>query len=220
MIAGVKPVPSDNSLNQVNGANGKLGKDEFMKLLVAQLQAQDPTNPMDAQDFSAQLAQFSAVEQMFNVNTNLENLQETQTTLSNNSVVNLIGKTVNAPGRGISLKEGVAQKVGYALPEKADSVVIDIFDSTGSLVTSLPQGSQQEGTNSMTWNGLDQKGKKAPDGEYSFQVHAFDRSGKEMNVEKFSAGTVTEVTFENGISYAIVNGEKIPTDKITRVGLN
>jgi flagellar basal-body rod modification protein FlgD len=220
MIAGVSSVPTDKNLNQVNGANGKLGKDEFMKLLVAQLQAQDPTNPMDAQDFSAQLAQFSAVEQMFNVNTNLENLQETQTALSNNSVVNLIGKTIDAPGRSITLKEGVSQKLSYSLPNNADSVVLDIFNSTGNPVITVPQGSQQKGINSIMWNGLDAEGKKAPDGEYTFQIRAFDGSGKEMDVEEFSAGKVTEVAFENGISYAIVNGEKIPAGEITRVGLN
>lgn len=220
MLAGINPVPTDNSLNQVKGANGKLGKDEFMKLLVEQLKAQDPTNPMDAQDFSAQLAQFSAVEQMFNVNTNLEALQETQTALNNNSVVNLIGKTVDAPGSGITLKEGVAPTMTYSLPDNADSVVVDIFDSTGNLKVSLPQGSQQKGSNSVTWNGLDDKGNKVVDGKYIYQVHALGGSGKKMDVEKFSAGTVTEMIFEDGISYAIVNGNKIPAGEITRVGLN
>jgi flagellar basal-body rod modification protein FlgD len=219
MIPGINPVPTDNSSNQVKG-NGSLGKDDFMKLLVAQLQAQDPTSPMDAQDFSAQMAQFSTVEQMFNVNTNLETLQETQTALSNSAVVNLIGKTVDSPGNGITLLGGMPQTLVYSLPDSADSVLVDIFDSSGSLVNSLPQGGQPKGINSGTWNGQNTKGKKAPDGEYTYQVRAFDVSGKEMNVDSFSAGIVSEVIFENGISYAIVNGKKIPASEITRVGLN
>ena len=220
MIAGVSPVPTDNSSNQVKGSNGKLGKDEFMKLMVAQLQAQDPTNPMDAQDFSAQLAQFSALEQMFNVNTNLETLHDSQTALANNSTINLIGKTVDSPGNGIRLTGGKPQTVSYSLPENAESVVIDIFDSTGNLITALPQGAQLKGTNSAFWNGLDGKGNKVPDGEYTYQVKAFDSAGKSLNVGTLSAGTVNEVTFEDGTSYAIVNGKKIPAGEISRVGLN
>jgi flagellar basal-body rod modification protein FlgD len=219
MIAGLNPVPTDNSSNQVKG-NGNLGKDDFMKLLVAQLQAQDPTSPMDAQDFSAQMAQFSTVEQMYNVNTNLETMQETQTALSNSSVVNLIGKTVDSPGNGITLSQGTPKTVSYSLPDSADSVLVEIFDSSGNLINSLPQGGQQKGINAVTWSGRDTKGNKAPDGEYTYQVHAFDVSGEEMNVDVFSDGVVTEVLFENGISYAIVNGKKTPAGEITRVGLN
>jgi flagellar basal-body rod modification protein FlgD len=99
-------------------------------------------------------------------------------------------------------------------------VLVDIFNSSGGLVTSLPQGGQEKGVNTVTWNGRDTEGNKAPDGEYSYEVRAFDVSGKEMNVDVFSAGVVTEVIFENGTSYAIVNGKKIPAGEITRVGLN
>lgn len=219
MIPELTPVPTDNSSNQVKG-NGTLGKDDFMKLLVAQLQAQDPTNPMDAQDFSAQMAQFSTVEQMYNVNTNLEALQKTQTALSNNSVVNLIGKTVDSPGNGITLSGGMPRTINYSLPDDANSLLVDIFDSSGVLVASLPQGPQQKGVNAITWSGRDTKGNKAPDGEYSYQVRALDVSDKEMQVDMFSDGVVTEVIFENGTSYAIVNGKKIPAGEISRVGLN
>ncbi len=94
MVGGLTPIPTKNDPNsQVQSDKNSLGKDDFMTLLVAQLQAQDPTNPMDAQDFSAQLAQFSTVEQMFNVNENLAALQQSQIALNNTSALTLIGKT-------------------------------------------------------------------------------------------------------------------------------
>ena len=220
MITGLNPVPTDGSAAQVKGKNGELGKDEFMKLLVAQLQAQDPSNPMDAQDFSAQLAQFSSVEQMFNVNTNLENIQKAQTAMTNNSALNLIGKTIDAPGNGVTLKTGQSTTLSYNLPENANRVIVKIFNSAGSQVASLTEGNQEKGINTIFWNGLDPKGKRLPEGEYSYQVQAFDESGKELLTETFSAGKVSEVTFENGGSYAIVNGKKIPSGEISKVGLN
>tara|TARA_B100000686_G_scaffold341384_1_gene418707 strand:- start:2403 stop:3065 length:663 start_codon:yes stop_codon:yes gene_type:complete len=220
MIPGLNPVPTDGTAAQVKGKNGALGKDEFMKLLIAQLQAQDPNSPMDAQDFSAQMAQFSSVEQMFNVNSNLENLQKSQNAMMNNSAVNLIGKAIDAPGNGATLKSGKTTTFSYSLPEDANQVVIDIFDSTGIKVASLTENAQKQGINSVIWSGLNDKGKPFPEGEYTFEVHAFDQEGDEMLAKLFADGIVTEVTFEDGVSYAIANGNKIPTADINRVGLN
>ena len=220
MIPGINPVPTDGTAAQAKGKNGELGKDEFMKLLIAQLQAQDPNSPMDAQDFSAQMAQFSSVEQMFNINSNLETLQKSQNATTNNSAVNLIGKTIDAPGNGMTLKSGKTTSLNYSLPEDANQVIIDISDSTGIKVASLTENNQKQGVNSVIWSGLNDKGKPFPQGEYTFEVHAFDGEGDEMLTEVFSDGMVTEVTFEDGISYAIANGKKVPTADINRVGLN
>lgn len=221
MIAGINPVPTDKTAaGQTKGKNGTMGKDDFMKLLVAQLQAQDPTNPMEAQDFSAQLAQFSSVEQMFNVNSNLENLQKSQAALTNNSALNLMGKVVDAPGNGIALQAGQPQTLSYSLPANAANVEIDIFDATGNKVTTLTEGQRNSGINTVTWNGLDGKGNPLPPGEYTYQVQAVGSTGAQMLVDTFASGIVSQVTFENGISYAMVNGKKIPAAEITRVGLN
>jgi len=97
MIPGVKSI--DNTKTIVKMASDEaMGKDDFLKLLIAQLAAQDPLDPMGAQDFSAQLAQFSGLEQMKNVNTNLETIQKLETSSQNNSALNLIGKTVESYG--------------------------------------------------------------------------------------------------------------------------
>lgn len=140
--------------------------------------------------------------------------------MANNSAVNLIGKTIDAPGNGVTLKAGKTTTVSYDLPENANLVIIDIFDSTGIKVANLRENSQKQGVNFATWSGLNDKGKPFPEGEYTFEVHAFDEEGDEMLAKSFSAGMVTEVTFEDGVSYAIANGKRTLTSGINRVGLN
>ena len=96
MITAIDAIPSTTTTS--TAGSDTLGKNDFLLLLVAQLQAQDPLSPMDAQDFSAQLAQFSSLEQMTNVNANLEKLYAQEATMANLATLNIIGKTVDATG--------------------------------------------------------------------------------------------------------------------------
>ena len=115
-----------------------MGKEDFLQLLVAQLQAQDPLSPMDAQDFSAQLAQFSALEQMTNVNQNLEALLRSaniEWPIHLRSI--LLAETVDAPGNSIIHDQGESHTLRYSLENNASEVQVDIFDSFGNRVASV-----------------------------------------------------------------------------------
>ncbi len=218
MVGGLTPIPTKIDPNsQVQSDKSSLGKDDFMTLLVAQLQAQDPTNPMDAQDFSAQLAQFSTVEQMFNVNDNLAALQESQIALNNTSVLSLIGKTVNSTGNSFSYAEGASVDLKYNLPSDAEKVTISILNSSSQLVATIDQSDVKAGEGLFNWSGLDSNGDEVPAGDYSFNVFAENELGNSIAVETLSSGNVSEVIFDQGISYAVVNGVKIPTNQITQV---
>ena len=130
MIPGVTSI--DNTKTTVKAAADEaMGKDDFLKLLIAQLAAQDPLDPMGAQDFSAQLAQFSGLEQMTNVNANLEIIQKLETALQNTSSVNLIGKTVESHGNAFNHVSGASDVLAYSLDRNAESIRIDIYDSSG-----------------------------------------------------------------------------------------
>ena len=98
MIAGITPTPETKTEGTALNAGASMGKNEFLKLLVAQLEHQDPLAPQEGQEFAAQLAQFSSLEQLTNINGTLEANQAYDLALSNSSMVNLIGKTVDAPG--------------------------------------------------------------------------------------------------------------------------
>ncbi len=221
MVGGLTPIPSKIDPNsQIQSDKSSLGKDDFMTLLVAQLQAQDPTNPMDAQDFSAQLAQFSTVEQMFNVNENLAALQQSQLALNNTSALTLIGKTVNSTGNSFNYAEGASVDLKYNLPADAEKVTIDILNSSSQLVATIDQSDVKAGKALFTWSGLDSQGDEVPAGDYTFNVNAQDSLGNSFSAETLSSGKVSEVIFDQGISYAIVNGVKIPTTQITQVSGN
>ncbi|QPJ61242.1 MAG: hypothetical protein G3M70_04800 [Candidatus Nitronauta litoralis] len=217
MIAGLSPIAETGGSQTPAAAQKSLGKDDFLQLLVAQLGAQDPLNPLEAQDFSAQLAQFSSLEQITNVNDTLKEINQSQNALSNSSMIGLIGKAVDVPGSNFELQdEGDSISLSYILPEDVDSVFVDVFDPAGKLVTTL-NGNNEAGTNLKVWDGKDGDGNEAPPGSYNFKVRAIDAEGEPIETDTFTSGVVSDVVFENSVAYAIVNGQKIEAGKITRV---
>ena len=199
--------------------DSSLGKDDFLQILVAQLQAQDPLAPMEGQEFASQLAQFSSLEQLTNVNDNLEASQAFDVAMSNNSAIALIGKNVDAPGDTIDLKSGEVETLSFSLDGDAADVSIDIFNSTGAIVSTIDLGAQTKGLREYVWNGTDSSGALLPAGNYTFNVTASDSVGNFVPTETFAAGLVTDVIFEGGQAYAIVNGQKLAVNEISKVSL-
>jgi flagellar basal-body rod modification protein FlgD len=199
--------------------DSSLGKDDFLKILVAQLEAQDPLAPMEGQEFASQLAQFSSLEQLTNVNTNLESSQAFDLALSNNSAIALIGKNVDAPGNTIDLKAGEAESLSFSVDSDATDVSIDIYNSSGVKVSTANLGAQSQGLHEFVWNGTDASGALLPVGNYTFNVTASDAVGNFVKAETFAAGLVTDVIFEEGQAFAIVNGQKLATSEISKVSL-
>ena len=218
MIPGVKAI--DNTKTTVKMASDEaMGKDDFLKLLIAQLAAQDPLDPMGAQDFSAQLAQFSGLEQMTNVNANLEILQKLQTASQNTSSLNLIGKTVESYGNAFNHSVNSSETLSYSLASDAVSVRIDMFDSTGSQVDMIRIDNQGQGKNTASWDGFDKHGNPLPAGTYSYTVKADNQAGVPIAVDTFSSGLVSDVVFGKDETYAIVNGKELPISAIKRVSI-
>ena len=219
MIPGVTSIDNSKTVTKMAG-DGVLGKDDFLKLLIAQLSAQDPLDPMGAQDFSAQLAQFSGLEQMTNVNTNLEILQKLQTASQNTSSLNLIGKTVESYGNAFNHSANSSETLSYSLASDAEWVRIDIFDIAGSQIDTVNLDSQTQGKNTASWDGFDKHGNPLPAGTYSFTVKADNQAGATIAVDTFSSGLVSDVVFGKDETYAIVNGKELPISAIKRVSIN
>ncbi len=216
----INPLETTSTTGGISATgDSSLGKDDFLKILVAQLQAQDPLAPMEGQEFASQLAQFSSLEQLTNVNTNLESSQAFDLALSNNSAIALIGKTVDAPGNAIDLKAGEVESLSFSVDSDASDVNIDIYDSTGVKVSSTNLGAQSQGLHEFVWNGTNSSGALLPAGNYSFNITASDAVGNFVKAETFAAGLVTDVIFEEGQAFAIVNGQKLNTNEISKVSL-
>ena len=180
-----------------------MGKDDFLKMMIAQLQNQDPLNPLDGTDFTAQLAQFSSLEQLSNVNTQLETLGFYQSSLNNSQSISLIGKEITAMGNVIKV-DGASADLAYDLSEGAEKVSISIYDEGANLVDTIEPGSQQNGENSVTW---DCNGVAA--GNYTFEVSAIDANGDVVPAYTMITGKVTGVAFKEGFPLLSVNGQDI-----------
>lgn len=219
MIEGIIPSTQSTSATTPASAQSPLGKEDFLQLLVAQLSAQDPLNPMDSREFSAQLAQFSALEQMTNINATLDDLVKAQQAMGNSSLISIIGKLVDVPGDAFDYKQGETANLTYTLGNEADKTKIEIYNNTGALVNTI-NGPGADGSNLAVWNGLDSQGNQVASGFYTFKIQATDSSGKPVTAETFTTGLVTDVLFEEGKAFAVVNGQKLSAEEITRVSIN
>lgn len=219
MIEGLIPSASSTTATTPASAQQPLGKEDFLQLLVAQLSAQDPLNPMDSREFSAQLAQFSALEQMTNINNTLEDLVTAQLAMGNSSMISLIGKQVDIPGNSFQHSQGEPTALTYTLSGEATSTKIEVYNAAGTLVNTI-NGGGAAGSNLANWNGLDSEGKPAGSGLYTFKVQANDAAGNIVTATTFTTGLVTDVLFEQGGAFAVVNGQKIAAAQITRVSIN
>ncbi len=219
MIEGILSSTDSNTSTTTASAQETLGKDDFLRLLVAQLKAQDPLNPQDATEFTAQLAQFSSLEQMTNINSTLEELVAAQQAMGNASLISLIGKQVDVPGNSFEHTQGATTNLSYTLDAETASTQIEIYNAAGALVNTL-NGPNAVGGNLIVWNGLDSQGNALGSGLYTFEVRATDSNGAFVNAQTFTTGLVTDVLFEEGAAFAVVNGQKLPAEQITRVSIN
>ena len=148
-----------------------LGQDEFLTLLVAQLQNQDPLNPTDATEFTAQLAQYSQLEQLFNLNDAMDGLTAAQTSSQKVSALSLIGKEVVVEDTHFPF-DGAPTRIGYRVDGPATDISLQIRNSAGATVATLNASDTTPGEHFLTWNGLDQNGAPLPADTYQLAVTA------------------------------------------------
>jgi flagellar basal-body rod modification protein FlgD len=194
---------TSGTTNSTQTNKSVLGKDDFLKMLIAQLKNQDPLNPLDGTNFAAQLAQFSSLEQLQNMNTHLTALTSSLSSTSNSQMVGLIGNAVVANGNSVTVS-GATTQLAYNLSQSVSQGTIRINDSQGNLVQTLAFGSQQAGSNKMNWNTSSVK-----PGTYTFTVSALDSKGNPVTANTMTTGLVSGVTFQNGVPYLSVNGQNV-----------
>ena len=196
-----------------------MGKDDFLNLLITQLQNQDPLNPTDSTEFTAQLAQFSSLEQLGNVNENLTELKQFQASINNSQAVALIGKAITAAGNSIQLTDGGAVPCDFSLASDAAVVVANIYDSTGKFVADFESRNLSEGQHTLYWDGTDNQGNRMAKGNYTFEILAADAKGRDIGSTTFFSGTVERVTFENDTSFLISGNQKIALADVVEVAV-
>jgi flagellar basal-body rod modification protein FlgD len=194
-----------------------LGKEDFLKLLVEQLKNQDPLSPMESTEFTAQLAQFSSLEQLTTMNKNLEYLQLYQSSINNAQAVNFIGKMVTTSGNSISVNDGIPNKIQFDLDRGASEVSVYVYDSEDNLVATIERGELGSGRQSIIWDGVDSDGNSVPDGTYTFEVSATDTAGEAINASPLMTAEITGVTFKEGTAYLLAGDLEIAINDILEV---
>ncbi len=192
-----------------------LGTDAFLTMLVAQLQNQDPLNPMDGTDFSSQLAQFSQLEQLMNLNTSMESLAKASSSDSEKDLMSYLGKQVSGNVDSMQVENGAVSGGFFNLSQNAD-VIINITDASGETIKTLYEGTKASGVQLVKWDGTDKEGKAVGDGTYKYQVLANAGSGYE-ELPTNVTGTVDGIAYSNGNPYLVVQGVLIDPNSLTSV---
>jgi len=196
-----------------------MGRDAFLKLLVAQLKHQDPLKPQDNTQFVAELAQFSSLEQTMGINERLDLLSVQSRGLQNTEVVSLVGKQATVRGSKLTVDgSGAGAAVSFTLPSSAASTTVTIRDQSGRTVKTLELGERAEGNTRIQWDGKSDAGQVQPAGTYVVEVKAETKDGAPIAVSQETSGTVSAVSFDKGYPVLhLSNGMDVPVSDLLRV---
>ncbi|RJR29815.1 MAG: flagellar hook assembly protein FlgD [Desulfobacteraceae bacterium] len=207
---------SDWTESKAAAKSRELGKDDFLTMFVAQVKNQDPLNPMQGQEFAAQLAQFSSLEQLFNVNESLQSLKTAQDDASRLQGIELIGKEILAKGNSLELEQGKVVTGRFELEEKAQCTVA-VLNRDGYLVRSIPLGTLEAGSNDFQWDGRDGNGNLLSPGTYRFSVVAKTATGELVSGDPRVSGKVTGVNLQSGAASLYVGQIPISLSDVMEV---
>ncbi len=200
-------------------ASNTMDRNAFLKLLIAQISNQDPTNPMQGTEFVTQLSQFSLVEQAVNQSTQLGVLSTQMGGLSNNEAVQLVGKTVTIRGHNVAFDGTTATASNVTLASGAAHVTATVTDTAGHVVRTMDLGARQAGALSVHWDGRDDHGTTLPSGSYSVNVTATTSDNHAVIVTQDVTGVVSQVSFSNGYPEMVLdNGASAPISDLVTVG--
>ena len=178
-----------------------MDQDDFLTILVAQLTHQDPLSPMEDTDMTSQLAEFSSLEQLTNINENVKSLGSSMSQSDMLSAVSFIGKEVKAEGYKVSLEEGNSSTIYYGFGEPVSKITMNIYDKEGAIVRTVDIGSKEAGSYQYEWDGKNEKGDDLPDGVYGIGILGEDKDGKPVMVQTEISGRVDAVVNEGGSQY-------------------
>ncbi len=187
-----------------------MDKDAFLELMIAQLKNQDPLDPMDGTEYASQLAQFTSLEQLTNLNESMNKSIEADYFLSqsinNTLTATLIGNDVKLASPTLHNVGQDNVEFGYTLPVDASKVTVKIYNEHGALIKTIEKENTPSGDHKLSWDFFDDNGNKVPQGKYSFKIEATNAKGEKMNVSSYGVGTIDGVKFgENGTTL-IVDG--------------
>ncbi len=201
--------------------SNQMGKEDFLKLLITQMQHQDPMNPLKNGEYIAQLAQFSSLEQMQNINDNLESSIKSDLlmaqSISNSMITALIGKDAKVQTDTFNVKQNQETDIGFMADQPYSSAKLTIYDQNGSVVYHEDLGNAVTGENSFTWDGRDSRGNIAESGNYRVEVKLSNDDEDEKSATTFLNGNISSVKYHSGGASLQIGGQLFNVSDILEV---
>ena len=210
---------ASSAATAASNSNNLISENTFMNLMVKELQNQNPLDPMSNTDYISELAQFNSMNQLTSMNSTLQSLVSLQNQATLGSAVNMVGQSVQASGNAFGFSSGATANLNYSLPQNAGSVSMDIYNSSGNLVYNTNLGAQSAGSQSFTWDGTENGGQTAPNGNYTFSVGATGSGGTAITPSTFTQATVTGLSTSStgAVQLELSNGSTVPLSSVTNV---
>lgn len=218
----ISPIANSAGGTGSGTSTGALGKDEFLQLLVAKMKYQDPLNPTSDEDFIAQLAQFSSLEQtqnMVDAITESNQIGYLQMQSLNNSMsANLIGKEVVASYDGVYYDGDAEPEVSFTTDQYAASLDLVVRNEAGDIVARISNDELPPGEHTMKWDGKDTLGNRVPEGYYTVSAEAINANDAVFKPKMQLVGLVESISYRNGAAFLHVNGSEISLGDVVSVG--
>jgi flagellar basal-body rod modification protein FlgD len=213
---GVTAPTQDGSTAAKSGTQG-LGRDDFMKLLVAQLKNQDPDNPLDTKELVTQLSQLTSVEQLITVGDRVASLEKATNSMAANQSSSLIGRTIEARNDSVQLKDTGSVGTAVNLGSGADKVTVEVSNEAGRVVRTFELDKKTAGQQNISWDGMTDGKERAKPGQYQFTVKAEDKAGNPVQADMGITGVVNGVSYENGFPEVVVGTTRVPLSNVTSI---
>ncbi len=193
-----------------------LGKDDFMTLLLVELQHQDPTEPMDSEKILTQTSQLAGLEASENTNKALEDLATALGATQQFSTVAAIGKTADLGSNAIGHDKGTTTSFEVYFPQDIDNGTIEILDNEGHTMSTMPLESSPSGTHQFDWDGMLSSGEVAPSSMYYITASYTDTAG---NAQKTRMGTypIEAVRFDGANTLVKVGSNYVPLENVVEI---
>lgn len=212
-----------SALNPSRTTGGQdMGKETFLKLLTTQMQNQDPSAPMDNQQFIQQLTQFSSLEQLMGIQTSMNSVYMAMASMNNASMANLLGTEVVGVGDKQQFSGEGDMDFHWNAESAATELTISVMDEDGKVVANVKvPGGCEAGEGSFTWDGKSGVvgGGKLDEGVYQFRVNGMDETGDLIGMEEWVRGVVSEMDYSGEVPQPSINGVPISLTEIVRLSL-
>ena len=205
-----------NASSSSSSSNDKLGQKDFLKLMTTQMSNQDPFKPLDSGAFLGQMAQFSTVSGIGDLQASFQQLASSLSSNQGLQATSLVGRSVAVPSSQGVLPGSGDMRAAIDVPSGATDVLVDIVDSTGQVVKHMDLGPQSAGLAQFNWDGMTASGTRGAAGRYSINAAAVV-DGKPAALDVYAVDSVSSVTLNSNGAGPQLNLSSLGSIEVSKV---